>query len=250
MTLLQDTYTMWLREMYRYRRNWRYLLFQFIFPFIIIIFLGYGFGNIVNLGEGVSYINFISSGFLVFMIANGALGGGFNLIEERNTGFLKEVIVAPVSRASIILGKIAGRLTIGTLQVVLLVILLSKLAGLSFAKFHLTLLALILMTALFVCLGVMLASLVREAEIYRSVQGLVVFPLMFVSGIFFPVDKLPQWLSWLAYANPVTYAVDLFRYSLTGRHVIPVWIGIVLLCVLSVVVFTLSTYLFDRRFRE
>ena len=250
MALFTDTYTMWLREVQRYRKNWRYLIFQFVFPFIIIILLGFGFGNIINLGKGISYIDFISSGFLVFMIANGALGGGFNLIEERNNGFLKEVIVAPVSRSSIILGKIAGRFTIGTLQVIVLTLILSQLANLSLAMFYLTLFALILMTVLFVCVGVAIAAAFQEAEVYRTVQGLVIFPLMFISGIFFPVDKLPGWLSWIAYANPITYAVDLFRYSLTGKNIIPIWMDIALLIVLGTATFFGAVYLFDKKFRE
>lgn len=250
MTLLQDTYTMWLREMLRYKRNWRYMAFQFLFPLTIIILLGYGFGNIVNLGKELSYLDFLSSGFLVFMIANGALGGGFNLIEERNNGFLREVIVAPISRSSIILGKIAGRATLGTLQVIFLVLILSTMANLSLAMFHVTLLALLLMTVLFVCVGVAIAAYFQEAEVYRTIQGMVVFPLMFISGIFFPIEQLPGWLKWIAYINPVTYAVDLFRYSVLGTHAIPLWIDYVLLVGLSLLTFFTSVYLFDKKFRE
>jgi ABC-2 type transport system permease protein len=250
MTLLQDTYTMWLRELLRYKRNWRYLAFQFLFPIIIITLLGFGFGGIINLGKGLTYIDFISSGFLVFMIANGGLGGGFNLIEERNNGFLREVIVAPISRSSIILGKIAGRFTLGTLQVIFLVLLLSTMANLSLQKFPLTILALVLMTVLFVCLGVFIAAYFQEAEVYRTIQGLVVFPLMFISGIFFPIDKLPAWLGWIAYLNPVSYAVDLFRYSVLGTNTISLWVDVTLLTVLSTLMFFASVYLFDKKFRE
>jgi ABC-2 type transport system permease protein len=250
MTLLQDTYTMWLREMLRYKRNWRYLAFQFLFPLMIIILLGFGFGNIVNLGKNLSYLDFLSSGFLVFMIANGALGGGFNLIEERNNGFLREVIVAPISRSSIILGKIAGRTTLGTAQVIFLVLILSTMANLSLSMFYITLFALLLMTVLFVCIGVMIAAYFQEAEVYRTIQGMVVFPLMFISGIFFPIEQLPGWLKWIAYINPVTYAVDLFRYSVLGTHAIPLWIDYVLLITLSLVTFFGSVYLFDKKFRE
>jgi ABC-2 type transport system permease protein len=250
MTLLQDTYTMWLREVLRYKRNWRYLIFQFIFPLIIIVIIGFGLGNIVSLGKNLTYIDFLSSGFLVFMIANGALGGGFNLIEERNNGFLKEVIVAPISRASIILGKIAGRITLGTLQVIFLVLVLSTMANLGLGMFHITLLSLILMTVLFVCIGVILASYFQEAEVYRTLQGLIIFPLMFISGIFFPIDKLPAWLKWIAFVNPVTYAVDLFRYSVLGTHAISLWTDVILLLVLSTGTFFLAVWLFDRKFRE
>lgn len=250
MTLLQDIYTIWLREILRYKKNWRYLIFQFVFPLILIIIIGFGLGNIVTLGKNLSYIDFLSSGFLVFMIANGSLGGGFNLIEERNNGFLKEVIVAPISRSSIILGKIVARVTLSTAQVVVLVLILSTMANLSLGMFHITLLSLILMTALFVCIGVILASYFQEAEVYRTLQGLIIFPLMFISGIFFPIDKLPGWLSWIAYVNPVSYAVDLFRYSVTGVHTMNLWTDIILLLILSVVTFFLATWLFDRKFRE
>jgi ABC-2 type transport system permease protein len=250
MTLLIDTYTMWLREILRYKRNWRYLGFQFLFPFMIIVLLGFGFGDLINLGQNISYIDFISSGFIVFMIANGGLGGGFNLIEERNNGFLREVIVAPVSRASIILGKIAGRATLSTAQVIVLVLVLSTMANLSLRNFHITLLSLILMTVLFVCVGVIIAAYFQEAEIYRTIQGMVVFPLMFISGIFFPIDRLPLWLKWISYVNPITYAVELFRFSVLGRNTLPIWISTTLLVVLSTSTFFLSVWLFDRKFRE
>jgi ABC-2 type transport system permease protein len=247
--VLTDTYTIWLREMARYRRNIRYLIFQFVFPFILIVLLGFGFGSMINM-PGMSYLDFIGSGFLVFMIANGALGGGFNLIEERNNGFLREVIVAPVHRSSIILGKIAARVTLNTLQVLFLVIILSFMANLSLSEFHITFLALVLMTAMFVCVGVIMAAILKEAEVYRSVQGMVIFPLMFISGIFFPIDKLPLWLRWIAYANPVTYAVDLFRWSVLGKNIIPLWLDAVLLAVLSTGTFFFSVWLFDKKFRE
>lgn len=250
MTLAQDTYTMWLREILRYKRNWRYLAFQFIFPLMIIMLLGFGFGDIVNIGKDLSYIDFLSSGFLVFMIANGGLGGGFNLIEERNNGFLREVIVAPISRASIILGKIAGRFTLGTLQVIVIVLLLSTMANLRLTHFHITLLSIVFMTMLFVCIGVIIAAYFQEAEVYRTVQGLVIFPLMFISGIFFPIDQLPAWLKWVALINPVTYAVDLFRWSVLGKSSIPVWLDATLLVGLSIVTFFLAVWLFDKKFRE
>jgi ABC-2 type transport system permease protein len=251
MSLLYDTYTIWYREMQRYKRNKRYLIAQFAFPLLLILGLGLGFNNIVNLpNTSINYLDFLSSGVLVFFVASGALGGGFNLIEERTQGFLKVVIVAPISRYAIILGKIAARITFSIVQVTIFVILLSLFASVSLSLLWLTILTLMVMAALFVCVGVLLASFLMDMEAYRMVSGFIMLPIYFLSGIFFPISTLPGVLRVIGEINPLTYAVDLFRYSLLGVHEFPLLLDVVLLVVLTLLVFVLATYFFDKKFRE
>ncbi len=250
MSLLYGTYVIWYREMLRYIRNYRYLLAQLLFPLIIIVALGFGFGGIVTMPmQGISYIQFLSSGILVFFVAGGAMGGGFNLIEERKEGFLKVVIIAPISRFAIILGKIAARCSFSTLQVLVFAGIIATFAPVRFELLWLTVLSLILMSAIFVCLGIIMACFLGDAEGYRMISGFFMFPIYFLSGIFFPVTSLPGWLEAIALVNPLTYAVDLFRYSLLGVHEFPLVWDAILLAVLSVILFVIATVLFDRKFR-
>jgi ABC-2 type transport system permease protein len=251
MSLLYDTYTIWYREMMRYKRNRRYMIAQLIFPLILIFGLGLGFNNIITLpNKSINYIDFLSSGVLVFTVASGALGGGFNLIEERTQGFLKTVIVAPISRFSIILGKIAARITFSAVQVTLFVLLLSFVADIRLSHLWLTILTLMVMAALFVCVGVVLASFLMDLDAYRMVTGFIMLPIYFFSGIFFPISTLPVALQVVGRINPLTYAVDLFRFSLLGTHEFPLVLDAVLLGVLALVVFFVSAAVFDRKFRE
>ena len=251
MSFVYDTYVIWHREMMRYKRNVRYVIAQVFFPLLLIIGVGFGFNNIVNLPSlGVNYVKFLSSGVLVFFVASGAMGGGFNVIDERMKGFLKVVIVAPVSRMSIILGKVVARATFSTLQVAFFLLLFSFFTPIRTDMLWLTIVSIGLMAALFVCFGIALASMILDVERYQMVSGFILFPIYFLSGVFFPVTTLPVALQLVCRINPLTYAVDLFRYSVLGVHEFSlVWDG-VLLAVLSVLFFIAATILFDRKFRE
>lgn len=251
MSIIGDTYTIWYREMLRYKHNVRYVAAQIFFPLVFILVIGFGFNNIVELPtHNLNYVQFLSSGILVFFIAGGALGGGMNLIEERIQGFLKTVIIAPVSRNSIILGKIAARGTLSTIQAVLFIAVISTFANITLEHWWLTLLSIAAMAALFVCLGIVLASFAKDPEKYRAITGFIMFPLYLLSGIFFPVATLPVALQVVARLNPVTYAVDLFRYSITGSHEISLVLDGVLLAVLAAVLFIAAARIFDWKFRD
>jgi ABC-2 type transport system permease protein len=251
MSLFYDTYVIWYREMLRYKRNKYYLLAQVLFPLILIMGIGFGLNNLITLpGKNLNYIDFLSSGILVFTVATGALNGGFNLIEERKDGFLKVVIVAPVSRYAIILGKIAARATFSAIQITLFLAVLSLFVDISFGMFWLVLLTVLFIAAVFVCLGVVLVSLVMDMERYRMITGFIMLPIYFLSGVFFPITALPAALQFVARINPLTYAVDLFRYATQGANEFSPRTDTILLTLLTIVLFVLATRLFDRKFRE
>jgi ABC-2 type transport system permease protein len=248
--LLRDTGVIWYREILRYKRNPRYLAAQIFFPLLFIIALGFGFGGIVELEGDVKYLDFLASGVLVFFIAGGALGGGFNLIEERKEGYLKTVIIAPINRGAVILGKIAGRVTLSATQLIIFLGILTTFTSATLDKVWLTFLSLILMAAIFVCIGILVASFWGDAEEYRMMSSFVMLPLYFLSGMFFPVSTLPPWLEAIALVNPLTYAVDLFRYSLLGVHEFNLLLSSTLLATLLVASVTAATIAFDKKFRE
>ena len=107
--IASDTLTIFRREVLRYRRDRAYWIGQLAFPLAVVAFVGFGFKDVVVGSTGADYVGHLASGILVLMVGSGAVGGGFSLIEDRESGFLRALLVAPVARTSIVLGKLAAR---------------------------------------------------------------------------------------------------------------------------------------------
>ena len=118
--IASDTLTIFRREVLRYRRDRAYWIGQLAFPLAVVGFVGFGLNDVVVLPTGTDYVAHLASGILVLMVGSGAVGGGFSLIEDRASGFLRALLVAPVARSSIVLGKLAARLLMSLLVVGLL----------------------------------------------------------------------------------------------------------------------------------
>ena len=125
MNTLGDAVTLFRREAIRYRRDRAYWVGQIVFPLAVVVFLGFGMNDVVRLPSGADYVGHLATGVLVLLVGSGAVGAGFSLIEDRETGFLRALLVAPVSRASIVLGKLVARLAASLLLVALLVAVLA-----------------------------------------------------------------------------------------------------------------------------
>ena len=249
MTVLADTWTLFRREILRYRRDRAYWVGQLAFPLLVIAFIGFGLNGVVTLPTGASYVSHVASGILALVVGSGAVGGGFALIQDRESGFLRALLVAPVSRASLVLGKIAARVVSSALLVLVLLGALATFTPLGLPHPGAALLALVAVTTSFVALGIALASTLRSLESFRFLAALVTVPLYLLSGIFYPVSTLPAPTRALAYLNPLTYGVDLLRHGLLGVHEIPVGASVLLLVLLSAASAVLAVAIFDRRSR-
>jgi ABC-2 type transport system permease protein len=242
-----DAYAIFRREMLRYRRDRAYWVGQIAFPLVAVGFIGFGLNDVVRLPTGTDYLGHLASGMLALLVGSGGVGGGTTLIEDRASGFLRALIVAPVSRASLVLGKIAARALASILLVAVLVAVLAAFTPLGLPHPGAALLAVIAITASFVALGVALGSFLRSAESFRLLAALVTVPLYFLSGIFYPVTTLPAPSRLLASVNPLSYGVDLLRYGLLGVHELPIARSVVLLTLLTLLAAALAVALFDRR---
>ncbi len=249
MTVIEDTLTLVRRELLRYRRDRAYWAGQLAFPMLVIAFIGFGLDGVVSLPTGTSYVSHLASGILALVVGSGAVGGGFTLIQDRESGFLRALVVAPVSRTSLVLGKIAARVVSSAVLVLVLVGALAIFTPLGLPHPGAALLALVAVTTFFVALGIALASLLRSPESFRFLAALVTLPLYLLSGIFYPVSTLPAPTRVLAYLNPLTYGVDLFRYGLLGVHEIPVGPSALLLVLLTAASTLVAVSVFDRRSR-
>lgn len=244
--LAADTATIFRRELIRYRRDRAYWAGQLLFPLVVVGFIGFGMNDVVRLPTGTDYLGHLASGMLALLVGSGGVGGGMTLIQERESGFLRTLLVAPISRGSIVLGKLAARLLGSILLAGVLVAILSLFTPVGLAHPGAALLAICAITASFLALGIALASSLRNLESFRLWAALVTVPLYFLSGIFYPVSTLPAPMQILSWANPLTYGVDLLRYGLLGVNELPLALCVPLLAGLTGVTLLLAIQLFDR----
>jgi ABC-2 type transport system permease protein len=228
-TLLADAATVLRREWLRYRRDRAYWVGQLAFPVVVVAFIGFGLNGVVRLPTGTDYVGHLASGILALLVGSGGVGAGFTLIQDRESGFLRPLLVAPVSRTSIVLGKVAARVLASLALVAVLVGLLALFTPLRVAHAGAALLAVTSVTCIFVALGIALAARLRSLESFRLLAALVTVPIYFLSGIFYPVKTLPMASQLLAWLNPLTYGVDLLRFGLLGVHEITPLFSAVLL---------------------
>ena len=245
--LLSDTLTLFSREAIRYRRDRAYWVGQTVFPLAVVAFFGFGLNDVVDLPSGADYVGHLASGILVLVTSSGAVGAGFSLIEDRETGFLRALLIAPVAPASIVFGKLTARLAASFLLIAILLTILAIFTPLRLAEPVALLGAITAVTVVFVSLGIAIASRLRRLESFRLFAALVTVPLYLFSGIFYPITTLPSPMRWLAYGNPLSYGVDLFRFGLLGIHEIPLATSAVMLALLSVGATALAVASLDHR---
>jgi ABC-2 type transport system permease protein len=241
-----DTGAIMRREWLRYRRDRAYWVGQVAFPLLAVAFVGFGLNGVVHLPTGTDYLGHLASGMIALIVGSAGVGGGMTLIQDRESGFLRALLVAPVSGAAVVAGKILARVGASLLLVAVLVAVLAGFTPLRLVHAGATVLGVISITVVFVSLGVVLGAFLRSAESYRLLAAMVTVPLYFLSGIFYPVSTLPAPTRWLASANPLTYGVDLLRYGLLGVSEIPVGRSAVLLCVLTGVCAVAAVAAFQR----
>ena len=251
MTLsLKAIYIIWLREMTRFFRAKSRVIASLATPFFFLIFLGLGFNAAAKFsgipGE-IAYIDFFAPGIIGMTLLFDSLGSGLSVIWDKQFGFLKEILVAPVDRLSIVAGKILGGVTTALMQGVLILLVASaigvKITGLT--GFLSSIVFMVLIAVSFVSLGLVFASKIEDMHGFQLITRLFAFPVFFLSGAFFPPDNLPVWLQYLTYINPLTYGVDGLRYCLIGITHFSVTLDILVLVCFSTLMIILSTYLFS-----
>lgn len=213
MRLFSTIYIIWYREILRIWRDKLRLVGSFAFPLLFFIMLGGGLtGSIRMLAPETNYAQYIFPGVIAMTVMMTSLMSGLGLVWDREFGFLKEVLVAPVSRSGIVLGKMAGGATAGGGQGIILLVL-APLVGIQLNPLMVIQLFFILLLSAFSLggLGVLVASRMRSIEAFGGVMQLIIWPMIFLSGIFFPVSNLPYWMNLPVKVNPVSYIVDSIR---------------------------------------
>jgi ABC-2 type transport system permease protein len=210
----------WQREMIRFVKDRSRILSSLAQPLLFLFVLGTGLGSLLNssTGRSVGFTTFLFPGVMAISVLFTAAFAGISIVWDREFGFLREMLVAPVSTASILVGKALGGASVATLQCLIL-LALAGLVGVPYDPLMLLgMIGLIfLMGFMITALGLLLAARVRQVQSAMPLVQLVITPLMFLSGALFPLSGLPTWLAVLTHVNPMTYAVEPLR-SLVFDH--------------------------------
>jgi len=227
---LRAVQMVWRRELIRFGRNRLRIITTLVQPVLFLFVLGTGLSSLVGrsfaggAGNGVSFRTFMFPGVVAMTVLFSAIFSAVSIVWDREFGFLREMLVAPVRRGALVIGKCAGGATVATLQAVIMLVL----AGLVHVPYNpvllLTLFGEMLLAAVTVtALGTALASRMGQVESFQVVMQFVVLPLFFLSGALFPLHNLPTWLNVLTRLDPLAYIVDPMRRAVFAHvHTTPV----------------------------
>jgi ABC-2 type transport system permease protein len=212
-------YTIWLRSMMRYLRSKSRIIGSISMPLFFLLFLGFGLNSVVSIpGLSGNYIQFLIPGMVAMSVLFTSVFSGIQIITDKQFGFLKETLVAPVTRLEIMLGQTAGGATTAVVQG-FLILVLSLLIGLSINSVPGFLLAIGFMVLIgigFTAFGIAIASRMEDMSGFQLIMNFVIFPIFGLSGALFPISSLPGWLAPITMLDPLTYGVEGIRYGLTG----------------------------------
>jgi len=246
---LQTVYTMWLREMLRFWRSKSRIIGSIASPLFFLVFLGAGFSSSFQVAGGRPFDpSYLAPGLIGMTILFSSIMGGVSIIWDREFGFLKEILIAPVSRFFVALGKAVGGVTTSVIQGILIMII-AMFMGIEYVSISGVLAAIVIMFVSgigFIGLGIAVASRIDSHEGFQMVMSFLTMPLVLLSGAFFPISKLPQWLTILVYANPLTYGVEALRYFLLGSSIIPISESIIVLLAFALAMILLGGKLFGK----
>jgi ABC-2 type transport system permease protein len=219
-------------------------------PFFFLIFLGTGFKNFrpFNAPPDVDYLNFLAPGILAIVLQFGSMFTGIAILWDRQFGFLKEIMVAPVSRVAIVLGRTLGGMTTALLQGFLF-LAVAFFAGLrveSVSGFFMAPLFMIFIACAFVNLGLAISSMMRDMQGFSLVMNFIMVPIFLLSGALFPVEQFPSWVRMLSYIDPLFYGVDGLRYSLIGMSKFSPFLDFSVLFFFCAFMVGLGTFLFSK----
>ncbi|TFH36773.1 MAG: ABC transporter [Dehalococcoidia bacterium] len=211
--ILLGTWVIAYRELLRFVQERSRLLSSFAMPLLFLVIFGAGFNRTIGaMAPGVDFVQFIYPGIIAMTVLMNSVMSGLSVVWDREFGFLKEILVAPLGRTGIVLGKAAGGATVAVMQGAMM-LLLAPIVGAKVTP----LLVIQLMPVLVIVsvslsgLGILVASRMRSQQGFQLIVQLIIFPLIFLSGVFFPVNNVPGLLAAFSKANPLTYGVDAIR---------------------------------------
>lgn len=245
---MEIIYILWLRQVKKYFRSKSRVIGSLGQPILFMLAFGLGFGPVFSKAGQGNYLEFLVPGIITMSIVFMAIFSGLEVIWDRQFGFLKEMLVAPVPRLQIMIGRSLGGATVASLQG-LIVLFLSLFIGFRPASIQFLVLGIffmLLISLIFTLLGTGIACLLKDFSAFQLIVNFLIMPLVFLSGAFFPLDGLPKVLYIVIKINPLSYGVDALRETLSNAGHFALWNDFSVLLVVATVFMVFSSYLFSK----
>jgi ABC-2 type transport system permease protein len=245
---MNTIYILWLRQLKRYFRSRSRIIGSLGQPVLFLVALGFGLGPVFQKAGQGNYIQFLVPGIVAMSVLFTAVFSGIEIIWDRQFGFLKETLVAPVSRFEIMIGRTIGGATVAMIQGVI-VFAISFLAGFrpsGWGNIGLAFVFMALTAMLFTALGTAIASVLEDMQGFQLIMNFLIMPLFFLSGALFPLNNLPGVLKIITAIDPLSYGVDGMRGALEGVSHFGLGTDFAVLSVMTLVILAIGSYLFSK----
>lgn len=241
-------YILWLRQIKRYMRSKSRIVGSLGQPLLFLFALGYGLGPVFEKAGQGSYIQFMAPGVIAMSVLFTAIFGGIEILWDRQFGFLKETLVAPVSRMNIMIGRTLGGTTVALFQglIIFVITLIGGFRPEYWSMLPLAFVFMALIGLLFTAMGTAIACVLEDMQAFPLIMNFLVMPLFFLSGALFPLNDLPGPIAVLTRLDPLSYGIDGLRGALLGTMQFSYGTDIGILAAVSTLFLALGSWLFSR----
>jgi ABC-2 type transport system permease protein len=241
-------YILWLRELRRYIRSPAQIVVSLGQPLLYLVVVGFGLGPVFQQAGQGDYVQFVAPGIIAMTILFSSIFSGMGLLWDRQFGFLKETLVAPVPRIQVMLGRTLGGATVAVIQglVVAAVAFIAGFRAVDVRALPLALLFMGLIAALFAALGTAIGSAIQNIQGFQLIMNFLVMPIFFLSGALYPLNSLPPVLGVITSIDPLTYGVDGLRTTLIGRSHFGLATDGAVLFTVALALLCVASYLFSK----
>jgi ABC-2 type transport system permease protein len=241
-------YILWLREVKKYGRSRVQIIASLGQPLLYLLVLGFGLGPVYQKAGGGSYLQFMAPGIVGMAVLFTSVFSGIALLWDRQFGFLKETLVAPVPRIYVMIGRTLGGATVAMLQGTLIVVvcLIAGFRPVSLIGIPLGFAFMALIAIVFAALGTSIGSSLQDMQGFQLIMNFLVLPIFFLSGALFPLNNLPKALSFVTKLDPLSYGVDGLRAALIGTSHFGAIVDAVVLAVVAVGLLGLGAWRFSK----
>jgi ABC-2 type transport system permease protein len=253
MSEMGGIYALWYREFKVFLRERSRIVSSIVNPILWFFVIGGGLGASISFGK-INYQTFIFPGILIQTSLFSSIFFGVYIVWDKKIDFMKEVLVAPISRTSMFVGKILGGSTDTLIQILILLVIVSLFIrsgivtgiNMDITSILTSILILFVTIAGLVSVGLIIGSQMESPEGFQLIGSFLIFPMFFLSGALFPINNLPPWIATLTLIDPMTYAVDGLRGVLVGISQFPVYFDLLVVSVFSLVMISIGTYAFKK----
>ncbi len=243
--IVKGIFAIWYREFKVFQREKSRVFSAIFLPLLWYFTFGFGMDTVTQVN--VNYKFFIFPGFLVMTIIFSSIFGGAYIVWDKKMDFLKEVLIAPLSRSNMFIGKVLGNMTDSLLQAYIL-LFIGIFLGMpyTFKSFIFSMSILFIFAMGMVSLGLIIGSFMESPEGFGLISSFVIYPIFLLSGALFPLEKLPEWFKFFVLFNPATYAVDALRNVIIGKSAMNLFFDIGILFVVDLILIVSGILAFNR----